>query len=40
MHCRWTMAAVGQGDGYEAHYGPQLCLCNFGNSCYQSVTPK
>lgn len=36
----WTVTAVGKGDGYVAHYGPHLCLCNFGNSGYQSVTTK
>lgn len=36
----WAVAAVGKGDGYVAHYGPHLCLCNFGNSGYQSVTTK
>lgn len=36
----WTIAAVGKRDGYMAHYGPHLCLCNFGNSGYQSVTAK
>lgn len=36
----WTITAVGKGDGYVAHYGPHLCLCNFGNSGYQSVSTK
>lgn len=36
----WTVAAVGKGDGYVAHCGPHLCLCNFGNFGYQSVTTK
>lgn len=38
--CQLGLAAVAEGDGSVAHCGPHSCLCNLGNSGYQSVTPK